>query len=1179
MSKKRVLCISTKILFMAAGHAAPHIDWTALFERPRAPPLGGTVRFQLHSLTYDYAPRQRELPMRTNLPVVRLAGRTADGFSVALTVHGFAPYGLMASSEALLGYSGDQLKRELQAQLDAFVADQDPEARTMRIVGVHHEQHYDTQGYQHGRRRHMLRVDFSSPSEVSRFREFVQAHQPEGVLRRTYKNDGAVTPAMLEAANIARDAGLVRQDPEDRVPAGRDADVPAQVGRRLRCGRPLQVFGHQVEAVVWECNVPFALRFLIDHGLRPMQWAELQTYGELDRMTSPYTDTVDYHLYAHHEHVLPLALEGEYGKMAPMRLLSFDIESACHHVIMVCLTLCDTSFVKAPWHLHTVCLHLGTMSPMPSPRHHAYQCASVADMLREVRRLVQHFDADGWTGWNIDGYDVPELVRNAAAAGLGPLEFGELGRLKGEPIKLTADTFENNTRGPMAIYNSEIRLRMPFDAIRIFMAEMKERYNNLAYITSVVFKDVPEAERPAKGDVSYAEIEPLFLGSADDRLRLAVYCARDAELPYMNLERKGFFAIYCGMSRLTGVPLQWLIERGASAKVLISLIIYSRKNDTRVRTPYYTPRDLARWELQLDKIEKYGGAIVIEPQRGYYTVPITTLDQTGLYPSVMRARNLSPDTLLTAAEAAQLRREHGVGAADYCRDTDTWTVSKKLHLGIVPGMLGELYDARMLAKANKSAAAKRGDKEGEARYEVEQLNCKLLMNSSYGVFGAHYGPLTCVPIAASTTAYGREVIMMDKRLVEGPMMRQLMIDYFRSPAGAELPLLDLQRTLRDLVAHLFKYTREAKRVEGDEFFPTQEIPSEAWCQLIKRLAAGEHAGPPPAADAEAEEPADDAPRKRQASANHARGEGGASPAEIIELILAVLAEAPSVATVIYGDTDSVMILLHGAHRVDVAVAVTKQAAKHITAVQHRYFGSEVEIAWEKLYYPYLLRGPKFYAGLMWTRIDRPDKEDCKGMESKQRGHAPALQRTQKALLTELMQMRGADAAFAHVAALHDRLLRDELPLSDYHINKGIKRDNDGYKAPDTQPHVWARRRLAAEGPEVPVPAVGQRMDFVIRYDPNVPSIAARATDPEQLQRYGERPDRLYYWTNKFLTPLAAVLDIVLGEGETARRLAQRRQFIKHTVGWGHAAPMPPAAGAGVDDDGVGLTATAWLRST
>jgi DNA polymerase elongation subunit (family B) len=274
----------------------------------------------------------------------------------------------------------------------------------------------------------------------------------------------------------------------------------------------------------------------------------------------------------------------------------------------------------------------------------------------------------------------------------------------------------------------------------------------------------------------------------------------------------------------------------------------------------------------------------------------------------------------------------------------------------------------------------------------------------------------------------------------------------------------------------------------------------------------------------------------------------------------VLAEAPSVATVIYGDTDSVMILLHGAHRVDVAVAVTKQAAKHITAVQHRYFGSEVEIAWEKLYYPYLLRGPKFYAGLMWTRIDRPDKEDCKGMESKQRGHAPALQRTQKALLTELMQMRGADAAFAHVAALHDRLLRDELPLSDYHINKGIKRDNDGYKAPDTQPHVWARRRLAAEGPEVPVPAVGQRMDFVIRYDPNVPSIAARATDPEQLQRYGERPDRLYYWTNKFLTPLAAVLDIVLGEGETARRLAQRRQFIKHAVGWagGLAPPSPPA---------------------
>ena len=37
--------------------------------------------------------------------------------------------------------------------------------------------------------------------------------------------------------------------------------------------------------------------------------------------------------------------------------------------------------------------------------------------------------------------------------------------------------------------------------------------------------------------------------------------------------------------------------------------------------------------------DKYEGAIVIEPNRGYYTHPIATLDFASLYPSIMMAHN------------------------------------------------------------------------------------------------------------------------------------------------------------------------------------------------------------------------------------------------------------------------------------------------------------------------------------------------------------------------------------------------------------------------------------------------------------------------------------------------------------------------------------------------------------
>lgn len=50
--------------------------------------------------------------------------------------------------------------------------------------------------------------------------------------------------------------------------------------------------------------------------------------------------------------------------------------------------------------------------------------------------------------------------------------------------------------------------------------------------------------------------------------------------------------------------------------------------------------------------QQYEGATVIEPVKGYYSVPIATLDFTSLYPSIMQAHNLCYTTLLNP-EAVQ----------------------------------------------------------------------------------------------------------------------------------------------------------------------------------------------------------------------------------------------------------------------------------------------------------------------------------------------------------------------------------------------------------------------------------------------------------------------------------------------------------------------------------------------
>jgi DNA polymerase delta subunit 1 len=58
--------------------------------------------------------------------------------------------------------------------------------------------------------------------------------------------------------------------------------------------------------------------------------------------------------------------------------------------------------------------------------------------------------------------------------------------------------------------------------------------------------------------------------------------------------------------------------------------------------------------------EQYEGATVIDPLRGYYNVPIATLDFTSLYPSIMQAHNLCYTTLLTSQTAAQLGLKENV---------------------------------------------------------------------------------------------------------------------------------------------------------------------------------------------------------------------------------------------------------------------------------------------------------------------------------------------------------------------------------------------------------------------------------------------------------------------------------------------------------------------------------------
>ena len=89
--------------------------------------------------------------------------------------------------------------------------------------------------------------------------------------------------------------------------------------------------------------------------------------------------------------------------------------------------------------------------------------------------------------------------------------------------------------------------------------------------------------------------------------------------------------------------------------------------------------------------EQYEGATVIEPRKGYYDVPIATLDFSSLYPSIMMAHNLCYTTLLDKNTIDRLNLQKDM---DYIQTPNNGT-----HTTSVLNCTYSMYRRRLVCKA------------------------------------------------------------------------------------------------------------------------------------------------------------------------------------------------------------------------------------------------------------------------------------------------------------------------------------------------------------------------------------------------------------------------------------------------------------------------------------------------
>ena len=239
---------------------------------------------------------------------------------------------------------------------------------------------------------------------------------------------------------------------------------------------------------------------------------------------------------------------------------------------------------------------------------------------------------------------------------------------------------------------------------------------------------------------------------------------------------------------------------------------------------------------------------------------------------------------------------------------------------------------------------------------------------------------------------------------------------------------------------------------------------------------------------------------------------------------AVLTQYPG-SRVIYGDTDSVMVIFAGvtpdAAGVQRAFELGEEAADWITA--HTFPSPFITLEMEKVSWPYILFKKKRYAGWVMEYPDDPGHVDAKGLENVRRDNCALLRETLESTQTLLLRRRLPDALAAleaTLAAVGDR----SVDVSKLVMSKTLR---SSYAAGAGKlPHVEAVARMRERAdPDVEIPRSGDRVQFLVTRprDPRA-KVFECTEDPAHARKAGLAPHWLYYLDKQLMPPLRRLFE-------------------------------------------------------
>ena len=469
-------------------------------------------------------------------------------------------------------------------------------------------------------------------------------------------------------------------------------------------------------AVVLAADIPFHFRFVYDKDL-----------GSCVRVIGKETHDKDYRT--------DIIVEAEsFEPIKPfhprLTILSFDVETSLKEPKIFC-----------------ICCVVKKGDEVESRQFDGSGPDGERKMIEAFSAYILKSDPDVITGYNIDGFDIPQLMQRTAALRMPELSWGRY-------------------PGSLSQYNNRFwwtEGRIISDAWWAVKKILKPKQETLNAVSRQLLGEEKHDVDPKKMDSEWAE----------DKQKVMKYCEHDSSLALRILEKVAILQRSMDLATVSKLPLDDVVS-GTTSQLVDSILI--READ---RHGVAVPMTMRSGE----DVEMIEGGYVHEMQPGLYHW-VLTLDFRSMYPSMIISKNicfttLHPDGTIVSPTGARF-------------------FEKSVREGLLPRILIMLMEERA---ATKKAMREAKTPDEKQYYDGLQEAIKILMNSFYGVLASSFYRFTDPKIGASITAFAREATKDLIKKLEAEGLKVIYSDtdsvFFLSPHQNLEQSLELGRSIAE----------------------------------------------------------------------------------------------------------------------------------------------------------------------------------------------------------------------------------------------------------------------------------------------------------------------------------------------------------------------------------------------